>query len=87
MDPFNALSIAAAVVQFVDFTTGLLKDYREIRQAGQPLTFEAFEQVTNDLLKLKSTLKNRTKRTKDPRGPLAEHEQVSNFRQIQTLEV
>jgi len=78
MDPLSALSVAASVVQFVDFATGLLKDYREIRQGGQPLTFEAFVQTTNDLLKLNATMKGRAKIAKDLRSPLAEHEQVSN---------
>ncbi|KAI8631048.1 hypothetical protein F5Y19DRAFT_463421 [Xylariaceae sp. FL1651] len=61
MDPISALNIAAAIVQFIDFTGKLIKDYGEIRHTGQPLTYEAFQQTTNDLLKLNSTLKDRTK--------------------------
>ncbi|KAI0142817.1 hypothetical protein GGR57DRAFT_508537 [Xylariaceae sp. FL1272] len=75
MDPISALNIAAAVVQFIDFTTQLLKDYGEIRQSGQPLTYEAFEQTTNDLLKLNATLKDR-KRVHGGRGGLKEHEEA-----------
>lgn len=77
MDPFSALSIAAAVIQFVDFTSALLKEYKEIRQAGQPLTFEAFEQTSNDILKLNESLKNSTKSRYLPKtAELAEHELV-----------
>jgi hypothetical protein len=84
MDPLSALSVAASVVQFVDFATGLLKDYREIHQTGQPLTFEAFTHVTNDLLQLNATMKSGTKPAKDTRSPLAEHELVSNLPWYQT---
>lgn len=76
MDPFNALSIAAAVVQFVEYATGILKDYREIRQAGQPLTFDAFEQTTKDLLKLNATLMNRSQISGISRNRLTEDEKV-----------
>ncbi|KAI1264064.1 hypothetical protein F5Y18DRAFT_95048 [Xylariaceae sp. FL1019] len=75
MDPITALNIAAAVVQFIDFTSQLLKDYGEIRQSGQPLTYEAFEQTTNDLLKLNATLKDR-KHAHRGRGGLKEHEEA-----------
>ncbi|KAI3336812.1 hypothetical protein HD806DRAFT_19017 [Xylariaceae sp. AK1471] len=76
MDPFNALSIAASIVQFVNFTLDVLRDCREIRQAGQPLTFEAFEQTTNDLIKLTSILKSQARLSKNPTSPLAEHEKA-----------
>jgi hypothetical protein len=78
MDPFSALSIAASVFQFVDFASTLFKDYREICQAGQPLTFEAFEQTTNDILKLNSTMKIQTQLAREFTGQLADHEQVRN---------
>jgi hypothetical protein len=76
MDPISALNIAAAVVQFIDFTGKLIKDYGEIRHTGQPLTYEAFEQTTNDLLKLGSTLKDRTKTLHIGKGGLKDHEEV-----------
>ena len=76
MDPINALNIAVAVVQFVDYAAGILKDYHEIRQAGQPLTFEAFEQTTGDLLKLNETLMNRSRVSRISRNRLTEDEKV-----------
>ena len=76
MDPLSALGIAASVTQFTGFALDVLKDYGEIRQNSQPLTFEAFEKTTQDLLGLSTTLKTQPKLARDLASPLAEHEKV-----------
>jgi hypothetical protein len=64
MDPFNALSIAASVVQFVDFASKILsKTYELYKSAdGASLENSEHETVTKDLRALNQRLTNRSSR-------------------------
>jgi len=76
MEPLSALGVAASVTQFINFALDVLKDYGEIRQNSQPLTFDAFEKTTQDLIGLNTTLKAQPKLAQDAASPLAQHEKV-----------
>ena len=58
MDPLSIISLACAGVQFLDFSLGLFKDYKEVRGQGQLVTLEAFEKTTRDLVNLQIKLKD-----------------------------
>jgi hypothetical protein len=49
MDPFTALGVAAAAVQFFDFTAKLFREYRQQRGHARVITEEAFEAAARDL--------------------------------------
>lgn len=72
MDPFNALSIAASVVQFVDFTSKILSTTYELYKSADGASLENAERetVTKDLQALNKRLTNRSSR----RGSLAKEE-------------
>ncbi|KAK2066060.1 hypothetical protein LY76DRAFT_585606 [Colletotrichum caudatum] len=54
MDPLNAVGLAAAILQFVDFTTKLLNNGRQIYDSAQGATLENcdLEAVTQSLVLL-----------------------------------
>jgi N-terminal domain on NACHT_NTPase and P-loop NTPases len=58
MDPLTCLSLASAIVQFVDFGTKLISESREIYQSTRGLTKEnnELENITADLSQLTSNL-------------------------------
>lgn len=50
MDPFTALGVAAAALQFFDFSRTLLKEYKNQRGDIEALTQHSFQKATEDLL-------------------------------------
>jgi len=58
MDPFTAISLAAAVVQFVDFSTKLISGAREIYTSvsGQTEENRSVESITREMTSLASKL-------------------------------
>ncbi|KAH8761589.1 hypothetical protein F5883DRAFT_562441 [Diaporthe sp. PMI_573] len=50
MDPFTALGVAAAALQFFDFSRSLLKEYKNQRGDIEALTQHSFQKATEDLL-------------------------------------
>jgi hypothetical protein len=59
LDPFTALSVAASVVQFVDFTTRLLSKSNEIRKNGATVDAAYLEVKTEDLILVSAGLRSR----------------------------
>lgn len=56
LDPFTALSLAAAVVQFVDFGIKLVSDGVELYETGTLSSNNELEQATRDLTQLAEEL-------------------------------
>jgi hypothetical protein len=71
MLPFDALSSAASVIQFVDFSIILLSKTKEIRRHGASTEFSGLSMVNRDLTTLAEKL-----RTGLPHGVLTEDEQA-----------
>jgi len=59
LPPLDALSVAAAAVQFVDFTTKLISKANEIREAGATIDDEYVKDNTVKLISLNAGLRNR----------------------------
>lgn len=49
MDPLSALSVAASVVQFVDFTIEVILKAREIRKDGSLVDIDTVQKTTEEL--------------------------------------
>ncbi|KAI3318136.1 hypothetical protein HD806DRAFT_513199 [Xylariaceae sp. AK1471] len=75
MDPLSALSIASAIVAFIDFGIGIIKDAKSIRRGGQLLTHEDFEAVILDLDTLDHSL-SQTGGVDTQRNTLNKHEEA-----------
>ena len=58
LDPLTAISLASAIVQFVDFSGKVLSKARELNQSNDNPKFDAYEAVASDLLQLSGKLKN-----------------------------
>ncbi|KAK8029926.1 hypothetical protein PG993_011217 [Apiospora rasikravindrae] len=81
MEPLAALGIAAAVVQFVDFGTAVIRESSAGRRDGKSLTHTDFATAVKDLISLNQSLKNEF-----PTGPRGPHEAVSEIQNM-SLEV
>jgi hypothetical protein len=66
MDPLSALSVAAAVVQFVDFGTRVLSDARHIYESSSGQTSMNLElsTVANDLSRLIDDMESNVEKAK-----------------------
>lgn len=58
MDPFTALGVAAAAVQFLGFAIDMFKEYDERQNQAAPITTQTFEMVTRDLKVCMTTLRS-----------------------------
>ncbi|KAF2111531.1 hypothetical protein BDV96DRAFT_526639 [Lophiotrema nucula] len=58
VDPFSALSIAASVVQFIDFASRLLSKSNQIRKHGSAIDVEYLSTKTQDLILLSGGLRS-----------------------------
>jgi molecular chaperone GrpE (heat shock protein) len=60
LDPLTAISLAGNVVQFVDFSSKIISNTRELARSSHGTTQEAYnaEVVIRDLLKLSEQLKD-----------------------------
>lgn len=56
MDPLSALSLAACVVQFLDFGSKLVRETKEIAEGGSTVSVEHLSRVTVDLIRFNSAL-------------------------------
>ncbi len=80
MDPFSALSIATAVVQFLDFAHFLFKASKKLRETSEYLHHFAFDDATEDLMALQALLRSRPKlSTRQSSSPRREHEKVGCY--------
>ncbi|KAH7176878.1 hypothetical protein EDB81DRAFT_875669 [Dactylonectria macrodidyma] len=74
MDPFTALSVAAAAIQFFEFAKGLLKGYQERQDGARRLTEESFNVATEDLAVWVATLGKCPRRGSKEEAALLEQE-------------
>ena len=81
MDPLTALSFAGTVVQFVDFSTKILKASHEIYQSvdGTPRDHDELELVLSDLFSLTQKLKV------PPRYPMTSPSNVDDQKMLDEL--
>jgi hypothetical protein len=84
LDPFNALSLAAAVVQFIDYSTKVIVKAKQIYDTGSDLETLRLRAQANDLKSLNEDLGKRERLMKavpnennsaDPTNPLGEFDQ------------
>jgi hypothetical protein len=59
MDPLSALSVAAAVVQFADFGSRLVKNVVELYQSGQKRDHVELSVVSQDLSRLAASVESK----------------------------
>jgi uncharacterized protein with von Willebrand factor type A (vWA) domain len=77
LDPLTAVSLAATVVQFVDFTSKVVSKTVELRNSAYGSSNEVYsaEAVTSNLVNLSEKLKDGL-RTAGAKGPLLEDDQA-----------
>ena len=76
MDPLSALSLAACVVQFLDFGSKLVRETKEIVDGGSTLSVEHLSRITVDLVGFNSAL-DRQFRSRNFIAGVAKEDQVS----------
>ena len=76
MEAIAGLSLAANILQVVDFSAKLLSKGREIQQAGSTIQKSELEAVTTDFAALSGTLKSWARPDPAKLGPLARENQV-----------
>jgi hypothetical protein len=79
LDPFTALNIAAAVVQFVDFGSKILSDSYAIYKSSSTSEHEDIKSITTDLATLTDRIRHGLEPVSGPDGPSKPHDQVSRF--------
>jgi hypothetical protein len=79
LDPFTALSLAATIVQFVDFGSKILSDSREIYKAGSISDHGDIKLITTDLAALAGRIQHDIGPASDIESPLNPNVQVSPF--------
>ena len=82
LDPWTALSLAASIVQFIDFTAGIVTEAKEIHKDGKSLKVLAVGSKTTRLISLCETIQKQ-QFSKSVNVGLTDAEQVSaiqNFR-------
>lgn len=82
MDPFNALAIATALLQFTEFGIKVLGEVKSVHKTGNTITGNDLANTAKECKDLTATLKKRASRRSSPESELLDqHEQVS-FRWI-----
>ena len=79
LDPLTALSLAASIVQFVDFGSKMLSDSYEIYKAGSTSGHETIKSITTDLAALADRIQDDLEPAAGPHRPLDANELVSVF--------
>jgi hypothetical protein len=79
LDPLTALSLAASIVQLVDFSNKVLSDSYEVYKAGSTSEHEDIKSITTDLSALVDRIQHDLEPVSGPNGPLSTNEQVSHF--------
>ncbi len=74
MEPLAALGLAAGVAQFLELGSKLIKETKEVAEAGSTRSLEHLSTLTPDLICINSSLESQLKPTKS--AP-SEEEQVS----------
>jgi hypothetical protein len=84
MDPWNALSAAASIAQFIEFGVNLVSKANEIREEGSPLNIKHLKKITSDLVGFERLFtksqeaRGRPKRQRPGRGKNSSTEDVIN---------
>jgi hypothetical protein len=79
LDPFTALNLAAAVVQFVDFGSKILSDSSAIYKSGSTSEREDIKSITMNLAALADRIRHDLEPASGPDGPSNPNEQVGSF--------
>ena len=79
MDPLSALSLAACIVQFIDFGSKLVCKTKEVAENGSLLSVQDLMTITSDLVDISSTLRVRTGGSEGPPLPLSDVEKVGHL--------
>jgi hypothetical protein len=76
MDPISAFSLAAGIMQVVDFSTRLLSTANQLYHDGSTIRNSDFTLVADDLSSLNDKVKARARPDLSVSGPLAKDNQV-----------
>jgi hypothetical protein len=76
MDPISAFSLAAGIIQVVDFATRLLSTANELYHDGSTVRNSDITSVADDLSSLNDKIKARARPDLSVSGPLARDNQV-----------
>ena len=76
MEAIAGLSLAANILQVVDFTAKLLSKGREIQQAGSTIRDSEIKTIATDFAALSGTLRSWARPDPTKLGPLAHENQV-----------
>jgi hypothetical protein len=76
MEAIAGLSLAATILQVVDFTAKLLSKGREIQQAGSTIQNSELETITTDFAALSKKLESWARPDPTTLGPLAQENLV-----------
>ena len=77
LDPFTCVGLAAAIVQFIDFSTTLLSKAGEIRRAGSLVDLEELNLIVKDLSQLAKCLQFKDTAALGSSTPSSQNEAVS----------
>jgi hypothetical protein len=61
MDPLSALSLAAAIAQFIDYGSKVITQTKEIAELGSSVNVQHLSTITNDIKGINSSLKRQLK--------------------------
>jgi hypothetical protein len=76
MEAIAGLSLAANILQVIDFTTKVLSTTNEFREAGSTVQYNELEVVVQDLTALNERTKSWARPNLASSGPLAKDSQV-----------
>lgn len=57
LDPWNALSLAAALAQFIDFGAKIISQTKEIKEAGSSVNTQNLEKINKDIIALSRNIR------------------------------
>jgi hypothetical protein len=76
MDPLSALSLAAAIAQFVEYGSKIVYQAKEIAESGSSVNVQHLSKVTSDLVGMNSSLNQQLKADVTSNGTLTKEAQV-----------
>jgi hypothetical protein len=79
MDPLSALSLAAAVAQFIDFGSELVCHTKEIVKSGSSVNVQHLSRVASDLVEINSSIKKQLQPMTTKSLPITKEAQVSTW--------
>ena len=79
MDPLSILGLAAAIVQFIDFGTKLVRKTREITNTGSSVSVKDLDKITTDLANISLDLGQQLNVKSGRSRQLTKEEKVSDI--------